>query len=254
MKKNLTIVLILFLFIGLILLTGFIFPILINAFFYQPYLKSIVIFVVFAIVVFQKRLTWDNYIMIPVAVVTVIGTFMDTSGNVVFNKPLEWMFSSIGQLQIDTSVYNYAPGEYSITDHLRILKDDGQIMEIHTVFLYLYRFAQYLIFYVIAAILFGALVKLLPDKKVIHLVKDREEMTLEMRQKIEAEKRKRENEREQRLILSEEVRTSVKVLISSNDIIKAIKLVREHTDLSLGDAKKLVEELENEMLRKEEKF
>ena len=135
LKKNLTILFVLFILAGIILLAGFVFPILIKAFLYEPYVKSIVLFVIFAIVVFRGRFTWNNYIMIPIAVVTIIGTFMDSAGNPFFNKPLEWLVSSVGQMQINTSVYNYAPGEYSITDQLRIIKSDGKIMELHTVFL-----------------------------------------------------------------------------------------------------------------------
>ncbi|WP_185967474.1 hypothetical protein [Clostridium sp. HBUAS56010] len=243
MKKNLTILFVLFILAGIILLAGFVFPILIKAFLYEPYVKSIVLFVIFAIVVFRGRFTWNNYIMIPIAVVTIIGTFMDSAGNPFFNKPLEWLVSSVGQMQINTSVYNYAPGEYSITDQLRIIKSDGKIMELHTVFLYLYRFFQYLIFYSAVSVLFQPVVKLLSGRQVTLPVK-KEELSFEMTEKIEAEKRRRAQALEQRHILPEEVRASVLTLKRNQELIKAIKLVRNHTDLSLGEAKELVEGME----------
>lgn len=245
MKKNLTILLVLFLFAGIILFTGFVFPILIRAYLYQPYVKSILLFVIFTIVVIRGRFTWNNYVMIPIAIFTILGTFMDSAGNPIYNKPLEWLFSSIGQLQIDTNVYNYAPGEYSITDHLSVLKSDGQVVQVHTVFLYLYRFFQYLFFYSAVSTLFGTLIKLLPDHKVIPPLKKEEEVSVEIKQKIEEEIKRREEVTKRRITLSNEVMQSVLELKRENQIIKAIKLVRDHTDLSLSEAKALVESLED---------
>ena len=58
------------------------------------------------------------------------------------------------------------------------------------------------------------------------------------------EKQRREEEKEKRLILPVEFKEKVLELKKSGDIIKAIKLIRDNTDLSIAEAKKLIEELE----------
>lgn len=244
MKKNLTILLSLALIVAvLIVLIGFVFPILINVFLFNPYFKSIVLLLAFVLIVLTKKLTWERNVVLLIGVFVIVGTFMDTSGNLIYNKPLEWILSPFGQVQIETNVYNYAPGEYSITDSMSIIRKSGQVDKINTVFIYLYRLIQYLVLYSILATILGFVVKVIEKRQPKFYVKE-EEISPELELKMDMEKQRREEEKAKRLILPEEVKERVLRLKKAEEIIKAIKLIREHTDLSIAEAKKLLEELE----------
>lgn len=244
MKKNLAILLIFgLLVIGLIVLFGFIFPIVINLFLFNHYFKSIMLLLIFVLVVLKSKLTWEKNVVILVGIFVILGTFMDSAGTPIYNKPLEWILSPFGQVQIDTNIFNYAPGEYSITNKISLIKDGGQVIKLNTVFLYIYRLVQYLVLYSVLATILGTVVKIMDKKQQKFYVKE-EAISPELELKIDIEKQRREEEKEKRLILPEEVKESVLELKKAQEIIKAIKLIREHTDLSISEAKKLIEELE----------
>lgn len=244
MKKNLAILLFFGLIvIGLIVLFGFIFPIVINLFLFNHYFKSIMLLLIFVLIVLKSKLTWERNVVILVGIFVIFGTFMDSAGNPIYNKPLEWILSPFGQVQIDTNVLNYAPGEYSITNKMSLIKDSGQVIKLNTVFIYIYRLVQYLVLYSLLATILGTVVKIMDKKQQKFYVKE-EAISSELELKMDMEKQRREEEKAKRLILPEEVKESVLELKKAQEIIKAIKLIREHTDLSIAEAKKLVEELE----------
>lgn len=244
MKKNLAILLIFgLLVIGLIVLFGFIFPIVINLFLFNHYFKSIMLLLIFVLVVLKSKLTWEKNVVILVGIFVILGTLMDAAGNPIYNKPLEWILSPFGQVQIDTNVLNYAPGEYSITSKISLIKDSGQVIKLNTVYIYIYRLIQYLVLYSVLATILGAVVKIMDKRQPKFYVKE-EAISSELELKMDMEKQRREEEKAKRLILPEEVKESVLELKKAQEIIKAIKLIREHTDLSISEAKKLIEELE----------
>lgn len=244
MKKNLAILLFFGLIvIGLIVLFGFIFPIVINLFLFNHYFKSIMLLLIFVLIVLKSKLTWERNVVILVGIFVIFGTFMDAAGNPIYNKPLEWILSPFGQVQIDTNVLNYAPGEYSITNKMSLIKDSGQVIKLNTVFIYIYRLVQYLVLYSLLATILGTMVKIMDKRQPKFYVKE-EAISSELELKMDMEKQRREEEKAKRLILPVEYKEKVLELKKSGDIIKAIKLVRDNTDLSLAEAKKLVEEME----------
>ncbi|BCJ94240.1 hypothetical protein acsn021_18090 [Anaerocolumna cellulosilytica] len=244
MKKNLRV---LFMFtVGAIILflLIFAFPIVMTAIFFTPYVKSALILLIFISIVLKNKLSWKNSVVFVVGIFSLVGMLMDTAGNPIYNKPLAVIVSSVGELNIESKTYNYAPGEYSITDYISIIKSEGEVVNLHIILLYLYRFVQYIILYSIVATLLGLLVRRMPDNK-IPLVPVVEEVTPELNQRIQEEKRRREEEKKNRLTLSVEVKDTVIQLKKTENSIKAIKVIREHTDVSLAEAKKLLDELED---------
>jgi|GEM_PF-2347931 len=243
MKKNLRILLMFTLAAAILFLLIFAFPIVMKAVFFTPYVKSAVILLIFIIIVLKNKMSWKNNVVFVVGIFSLVGMLMDTAGNPIYNKPLAVIVSSIGELSIETNTYNYAPGEYSITDYIRIIKGEGEVMNLHIILLYLYRFIQYIILYSIVATLLGIFVKRMPDNKLTLLPAAEDELTPELKQKVQAEQRRREEEKIKRQTLPEEVKETVYQLKKSENSIKAIKVIREYTDLSLEEAKKLLDEL-----------
>ncbi|MCE3198766.1 hypothetical protein [Paenibacillus sonchi] len=244
MKKNAKVLLFVFLFAAImVLLFGWVLPAVLQAYLHNNYIRGLTLLVVFSIVVLAKRFTWNRNIVYVIAVFTLFSMMIDTAGNPVFNKPLEWIVSPVGELQVMQDVNNYAPGEYAITDHITILKQSGEVLELSTAWLYLYRFVQYLALYSIAGTLLGAVIGMLPQHRLPLIQTEDEFLTEEQEQKAAAEMKRREEAGNGRQIPPEDIQASVRQLKKDGKLIPAIKLVRQHTDLSLGEAKQYVEKL-----------
>lgn len=245
MKKNVKILFFVFLFAAaMVMLFGWVMPVVFQAFLHNVYIRGIGLLVIFSIVVLAKRLTWNNYIVYVIAVFTLFSMMIDTSGNPIYNKPLEWIVSPIGELQVMRDINNYAPGEYAISDNIAILKPNGEVVGLSTVWLYLYRFVQYLVLYSIAGTLLGVIVRVLPKREipVIRTVVE-ERLTPEQEQKAAAEMKRRGEAGNSRQFPPEDIQASVLQLKKDGKLIPAIKLVRQYSDMSLGEAKQYVERL-----------
>jgi len=140
-----------------ILIVGFglcvgLFFLLATIFVQSMYVRGVASLFILAVILIAQFFTRKNLqLMIIVTFIAVIwGTFLDGWGNDLYNKPLEWLFSSQGKLLIGQYVYNYAPGEFSIINSLTLIKADGSEQSVSVFFLYLYRFFQYLIQYMIS--------------------------------------------------------------------------------------------------------
>ncbi|MDR1795385.1 MAG: hypothetical protein LBR25_08330 [Erysipelotrichaceae bacterium] len=140
-----------------ILIVGFglcvgLFFLLATIFVQSMYVRGVASLFILAVILIAQFFTRKNLqLMIIVTFIAVIwGTFLDGWGNDLYNKPLEWLFSSQGKLLIGQYVYNYAPGEFSIINNLTLIKADGSEQSVSVFFLYLYRFFQYLIQYMIS--------------------------------------------------------------------------------------------------------
>ncbi|WP_019910554.1 hypothetical protein [Paenibacillus sp. HW567] len=242
--KNVKILLLFFGFAAvMVLLFGWGLPVVFQLFLHNDYLRSLSLLVVFSIVVLVKRLNWSTYLVFAVAIFSFLGMMIDTAGNPVTNKPLEWMVSSIGQLQLEQDVNNYAPGQYVISDNLSILKPDGERVTLSTVWLYVYRCAQYLVLYSMVGTLLAGIRGRVPEPYPKPVQEAEEPPTEEMKQRIAEELKRREAASATLRVLPEEVREHVRQLKKDGQLIPAIKLVRQHTDLPLGEAKRYVEEM-----------
>ncbi|CAH1222852.1 hypothetical protein PAECIP111892_05222 [Paenibacillus auburnensis] len=245
MKKNIRVLVIVFLFtVVMVMLFGWVLPAVLQFYLHNMYIKGITLLLIFGIVVLAKRFTWNHNIVYVIAVFTLFSMMIDTSGNPITNKPLEWIVSPIGKLQVMQDVNNYAPGEYAITDNIAILKPGGELLTLSTVWLYLYRFVQYLVLYSIAGTLLGVFIRMLPQQRipVIQTAAD-EPLTQEQEQKAAAEMKRRVETVHTRAIPPEDILDSVRQLKKNGKLIPAIKLVRQHSDMSLGEAKQYVENL-----------
>lgn len=247
MKKNLTILSYIFLFIALILVI-FVWggPIIIKAYLYNSYFKSGTLILIFALVVYLKRLTWDNSMVYVIAGFAVISMLIDTSGNPILNKPLELLVSHWGKLQITREVNNYAPGEFAISDFMSIMKHSGEVVKLSEIWLYLYRLFQYLVTYVVLGSFLGLFIKRAPQRSFVFNQTESQSDILseDMKNKVAEEMRRRQDLSDNQYALSEYVLAEVRELKQRGKIIEAIKLVRDHTGMPLGDAKKLVDELD----------
>lgn len=245
MKRNAKVLFYVVLFtVIMVMLFGWVLPAVFQYYLYNTYIRGISLLLIFSIVVLAKRITWRNHIVYVIAVFTLFSMMIDTSGNPITNKPLEFIVSPVGELQVLRDVNNYAPGEYAITDSLTILKPNGEVLKLSTVWLYLYRFGQYLVLYSIVGTILGALIRLLPQQRIplIQTVAE-ESLTAEQERQVAAELKRRGEAGNVRLIPPEDILDSVRQLKKDGKLIPAIKLVRQHTDLSLGEAKQYVEKL-----------
>ncbi|AIQ66942.1 hypothetical protein [Paenibacillus graminis] len=244
MKKNAKVLLFVFLFAAtMVLLFGWVVPAVLQAYLHNGYIRGLTLLLVFSIVVLAKRFTWKHNMVYVIAVFTLFSMMIDTAGNPVFNKPLEWIVSPVGELQVTQDVNNYAPGEYAITDHLTILKQSGEVLKLSTAWLYLYRFFQYLALYSITGTLLGGVIGMLPKHRLPLIQTVYEPLTEEQEQKAAAEMKRRGEAGIVRQTPPEDIQASVRQLKKDGKLIPAIKLVRQHTDLSLGEAKQYVEKL-----------
>lgn len=178
-----------------------------------------------------------------VAIFGVISMLIDTTGNWILNKPLELMVSHWGQLVIERSVNNYAPGEFAISDSVSILKHSGEMVKLSVIWLYLYRLLQYLVTYVVLGSFLGLFIKKAPEINLIHSQTGSEELTDEMRKKIADELRRRQEMSDHKNDLTEDLVAKVRELKDRGKVIEAIKLVRDYTGMPLGEAKKFVDDL-----------
>lgn len=242
--KNVKILLLFFGFAAvMVLLFGWGLPVVFQLFLHNDYIRSLTLLVVFSMVVLVKRLNWSNYLVFAVAIFSFLGMMIDTAGNPVTNKPLEWIVSPIGQLQLDQDINNYAPGQYVISDNLSILKPGGEMVTLSTVWLYLYRCAQYLVLYSIVGTLLAVIRGSKPERWPVPAATVDETLTPDMEQRVAAELKRREAASTTLRVLPEEVQEHVRQLKKDGKLILAIKLVRQHTDMPLGEAKRYVEEM-----------
>lgn len=70
-----------------------------------------------------------------------------------------------------------------------------------------------------------------------------ETLTPDMEQRVAAELKRREAASTSLKAVPEEVQEHVRQLKKEGQLISAIKLVRQHTDMPLGEAKRYVEEM-----------
>ncbi|ETT53038.1 hypothetical protein BK147_20090 [Paenibacillus sp. FSL R7-0337] len=242
--KNVKILLFFFGFAAvMVLLFGWGLPVVFQLFLHNDYMRSLTLLVVFSIIVLVKRLSWSTYLVFAVAVFSFLGMMIDTAGNPVYNKPLQWIVSSIGQLQLDQDVNNYAPGQYVISDNLAILKPGGEMVTLSTVWLYLYRLAQYMVLYSIVGTVLAAVRGSRPERWPVPAASVDETLTPDMEQRVAAELKRREAASTTLRVVPEEVQEHVRQLKKDGKLILAIKLVRQHTDMPLGEAKRYVEEM-----------
>lgn len=242
--KNVKILLGVFVFAAvMVVLFGWGGPIVLKLFLHNDYARSVILLVVFSLIVFGKRMNWSNGLVIVIALFSFFGMFIDSSGNPIYNKPLEWIISPFGQLQVDRHVTNYAPGQFSITENVTILKPDGEVTRLSTVWLYLYRLAQYMVFYSIIGTLLSAIRGKQPERWPVPAAVVDETLTPAMEQRVAAELKRREAAGTALKVVPEEVLAQVRRLKQEGQLIPAIKLVRQHTDMPLGEAKQYVEGL-----------
>lgn len=246
MKKNVKVISIFFLFAAIIVfLFGWVLPIAFQLFLHNVWVRGGTLLAIFAAVVLGKRLTWNNGLVYIIGIFAVFGMFMDSSGNPLTNKPLEWIVSPFGELRILQHVNNYAPGEYAINDEMTIIRSGGEAVRLSVAFLYFYRFVQIVVLYSAVGTVLGWLAKLLPQRAVPlpSSPQTEEALPADLKQRMEAEHERRQQEAGQRFLIPEEIKPAVLEMKQKGELIRAIKLVRQHTDLSLGEAKKLVEQM-----------
>ncbi|EIM5532813.1 hypothetical protein LNM54_004660, partial [Salmonella enterica subsp. enterica] len=123
-------------------------------------IASLFVLFVFSIVIFFTRKFEVTVLTLSIVGFSWFSMFFDARGNIVYNKPLEWIFQSDGILLFKQHVSNYRPGEYDVIYSLILEKHDGTTHELSLFILYGYRFIQYLILLFIV----GYLIRKIPCK------------------------------------------------------------------------------------------
>ncbi|CAM4393252.1 hypothetical protein [Paenibacillus typhae] len=245
MKKNAKILFFVFLFaVVMIILFGWVLPVVFQYYLHNTYIRGITQLLIFSIVVLAKRFTWKNNLVYVIAVFTLFSMMIDTVGNPVFNKPLEWMVSPVGELQVMQDINHYGPGEYVIADNITILKQSGEVLELSTVWLYLYRFMQYMVLYLLVGTLLGAISRMRPQQgMMLTQTAGDQPLTAEQEQRAAAEMKRRGEAGNTPYLPPDDILDTVRQMKKDGKLIPAIKLVRQHSSLSLGEAKQYVERL-----------
>jgi hypothetical protein len=245
MRKNAKVLLVVFLAaVIMVLLFGWVLPAALQTLMFNHFIRGLVLALVFIVLVLKKRFNWSNHLVYVIAVFALIGMVWDTAGNPVYNKPLQWIASPFGELQVTQEVDNYAPGQYVISGDMMLVKEGGETVKLSPVLLHLYRLAQYMLTFSIIGSLLGPFTKRLPDQWSRQPDPADEALPAELEHKVAVELKRREEEGNKRRQLPEDIQASVWELKQKGELIRAIKIVRQHTDLSLGEAKKMVEDME----------
>ncbi|WP_099202957.1 hypothetical protein [Miniphocaeibacter massiliensis] len=259
MKERYIEVLIAFAFIIIVFSIPFFGRIFIRLFVSNPWLKSLVILLVFVYVILReiKNSSYKNVnlpkedrikklndtILSIVILFTIIGTLIDISGNFIYNKPLEFILSPFGTLEGTTSMYNIGATYYFNSDFYLILKDGAEV-SISKIFIIMYRFIQYLIMLNFIAYI----VKKIKSKylnKVLITQRHEEKLSEELKEKVQQEMNNRKNAEIHKKDVDVEL---IKVLLKmreENKLVEAIKLLRKDTnyEYSVEEAKEYIKNL-----------
>lgn len=215
---------------------------------YKPWISSIVILIAFIIVIWsmKERASWRQYGMIIVCLTAFVGCFFDTQGNLIYNLPIEWVYSGLGQLDVLNKTEQVG-SEYIINYAFQIVDNEGNVVKsISQLAVIIFRFFEYLAIYSLFLAMFVPLVdktrRRVPEK--INAAEEKwdngdwgelREQELYRREQIEIESRQINNDTEE----------MIRALMGEGKKIQSIKVVRQHTSLSLQDAKKKVENIYN---------
>lgn len=102
---------------------------------------------VFCLVVWKARLSWDK--PIPVAVLIVyfafLGMFLDMRGNPLYNLPLEWVFAPAGAVLRAHELVSHAAGTTAVNYEFRFIDAHGEVVrELSGWIVSPFRFVEYL--------------------------------------------------------------------------------------------------------------
>lgn len=109
---------------------------------------SILLLIIFSTILYRVR-NEDSTMTIFVAFIAgVVGGFLD-SGNFIYNKPLEWIYSSQGKLVFDSNTLDLGGRRYSIDNTVTLITNDGKVEELSRYVVNGFRFAEYFILFLI---------------------------------------------------------------------------------------------------------
>lgn len=215
---------------------------------YNPWISSILMFLVFLITIWilKGRASWKQYGMIVVCIIAFAGCFFDGTGNPVYNLPIEWIYSDMGQFKISTQTTTFGADHY-INHVYQIVDAEGTVIQnISGLSIIVFRFFEYVAIYSLFVTLFVPVIsKIRKDtqepEKIIGT--EQEWGNWEEKQKQELHKRKQaETDSRQ---LNRTIEEELKTIINEGRTIDAIKLVCQNTSLNLKEAKELVESMNN---------
>lgn len=211
---------------------------------YTPGTASILIFIVFMIIIFinKSRAGWSYHGMLIVCITALAGCLFDAGGNPVYNKPLQWLYRNIGQLEVVNTTSNYG-SEYYISFLFRIVDKDGTIVRnINSFAIFIFRFIEYTAIYSLLLTVFVPVITWLRKDTAPGESTDVQERVWDGYE----EKAAREMEKRKQSLLDSQqidsrIEEEIRDAMQKGQTIYAIKLVRMHTSLSIGEAKELVE-------------
>lgn len=241
-KDNLKILGIFIVFIGVLVL-GFlgVSTLLVSAI-YTPWIASIIVLAAFLIVIWcmKERASWKQYGMIIICITAVVGCFFNTQGNPIFNLPIQWVYKDIGQLVILNKTTQIG-SEYIIDYAFQIVDGNGAVIQTISFWAVLaFRFFEYVAIYsLLLTILSPVIIKIRKTAPEVMIATETEWEDWEGKQKQELQRRHRA-EIDSRQI-NRDIEERIRTLMREGQTIAAIKLVRQHTSFSLGEAKELVD-------------
>ncbi len=211
---------------------------------YNPGTASLIIFIVFLIVLFfhNSRAGWSYHGMLIICITAFAGCIFDGGGNLFYNKPIQWLFQNMGQLEVINTTSRYG-SEYYVSYLFQIVSPEGSVIKIiNNTSILVFRFFEYLAIYSILLTVLMPLMSKIRKKPVYQKENGPQEQIwegYEEKTALEIEKRKLQASDSRKL--NPEVEKEIRSAMERGETVYAIKLVKIHTSLGIGEAKELVE-------------
>lgn len=109
---------------------------------------SIGIMLVFTVVAWKTRITWEKpaAAAVLIAITAWVGMFMDIRGNPIYNKPLEWIFAPPGATLLTKEIVSHGGGSTGVNYDFNFVDTYGGIVRTLSSWVVApFRFFEYLV-------------------------------------------------------------------------------------------------------------
>ncbi|MGX7197741.1 hypothetical protein [Enterococcus olivae] len=111
-----------------------------------PGLRSLIVSALFVLVVLRIKVDWKHSGIWMLGLFAFLAMFLDVAGNELFNKPLEWFFNDgQHQFQIIRDMYTYGSAMNFNYQFALVNNQSSVIDTVSLVWIFLFRFIQYLL-------------------------------------------------------------------------------------------------------------
>ncbi|MEY8353280.1 hypothetical protein AALB39_07935 [Lachnospiraceae bacterium 54-53] len=180
--------------------------------------------------------------MLMVCITAFAGCIFDAGGNPLYNKPIQWLYRNSGLLEVVNTTSSFG-SEYYISFLFRIVGPEGNVVKTLNEFpILVFRFFEYLVIYSLLLTVLVPLISRFRKETVYQKESGPGERIWEgYEEKMAREMEKRDQQAFDSRQLDPGAEKEIRAAMERGETVYAIKLVRKHTSLSIGEAKELVE-------------